>query len=110
MTDIFDAFAAIWIFGGLAFWPIARAIDRNPTRGLGLLKLVFWLQLGLQLLWTSYVVVLWSLGVSHIQHGLIFLYVTGTAAWIVAPLAFLYWAFQRRRVHVRPGQPNERVT
>jgi hypothetical protein len=95
MTDIFGA---IWIFGGLAFWPIARAIDQKPRPSLRFLKSVFWLQLGLQLLWTAYLIILWVLGVPQIQHGFIFLYVAGTAAWIVAPLAFLYWAFQRHRV------------
>lgn len=89
--------AAVWLFGALALWPIARAIDSSTRSSLRLLKWLFFVQLGLQAVWGVWLVILWSRDVSQIELGLIPLYIIGTVGWIAAVLAFLYWLLERRK-------------
>jgi len=92
-----DAIAAVWLFGALILWPIARAIDARARLGLRLLKWAFLVQLVLQALWGGWLAILWARDVPHIEHGLIPLYVIGSVGWIVSALAFVYWLIERRK-------------
>ena len=104
-----DAVAAIWLFGALALWPAARLLD-GPNGALRPLLWTFRVQLGAQLLWGAWLVILWTLGVSHMQHGLIVPYIVGSLGWVASALAFVYWLVQRRRHPLEQGAANERVT
>lgn len=99
MSDglLLPVIAAVWLFGALALWPIARAIDSRARSSLRLLKWLFLVQLGLQAAWGVWLAIQWSRDVSQIEHGLIPLYIIGTVGWLAAVLAFLYWLLERRK-------------
>lgn len=92
--------SAAWFVGSLVIWPIARYIDSTPSLGFRLLKWAFLLQLSLDLLWGIWLSVLWISSASHIQHGLIPLYLIGTAGWIGGSVLFVYWLIARRKIAV----------
>jgi len=104
-----DAVAAIWLFGALALWPAARLLD-GPNGALRPLLWTFRVQLGAQLLWGAWLAILWILGASHMQHGLIVPYIVGSLGWVASALALVYWLVQRRRPPLEQGAANERVT
>lgn len=104
LNDTTDVIAAAWLFGALLFWPIALVIDNTTRPSLRLLKWASVVQFTLQVLWGIWLAILWSRGVSHIEQGLIPLYIIGTVGWIAALAAFLYWLIERRKPQTEKQQ------
>jgi hypothetical protein len=94
------------MFGALTFWPIARLTDRRPSSSYRALFWLFVAQLAISIAWGAWLAILRLAGKSHVEEGLVVLYIAGALFWLVAAVTFVAWYIGGRRT---PSE-GERVT
>ena len=105
---LYDVLAITWLFGALAFWPIARVVDRRPAA----YKVLYWLfvaHVSLFAAWAAWLFIFWMHG-SHWGEGLLMFYLIGGGSLIVSLVAFVDWYVGHRRIRNTVPVEGGRVT